>query len=40
MKEVIVYKSVSELKVNPKNPRKNDGAVDSASNNLYNKKSK
>lgn len=28
MKEVIVYKRVDELKGNPKNPRKNDGAVD------------
>lgn len=27
-KEQIVYKKVSELKLNPKNPRKNDGAVD------------
>lgn len=27
-KEEIVYKKVSELKLNPKNPRKNDGAVD------------
>lgn len=28
-KEEIVYKKVSELKNNPKNPRKNDNAVDS-----------
>lgn len=28
MKEKIVYKKVSELKLNPKNPRKNDNAVD------------
>lgn len=28
MKEVIIYKRVDELKGNPKNPRKNDGAVD------------
>ena len=27
-KEQIVYKKVSELKLNPKNPRKNDEAVD------------
>lgn len=27
-KEEIVYKKVSELKLNPKNPRKNDNAVD------------
>lgn len=28
-KEQIVYKKIDELKLNPKNPRKNDGAVDS-----------
>ena len=27
-KEEIVYKKVSELKLNPNNPRKNDDAVD------------
>ena len=27
-KEQIVYKKVSDLKLNPRNPRKNDGAVD------------
>lgn len=27
-KEEIIYKKVSELKLNPKNPRKNDSAVD------------
>lgn len=34
MKEVIVYKRVSELKGNPKNPRKNDGAVDSVAKSI------
>ena len=27
-KTEIVYKNVSELKLNPRNPRKNDGAVE------------
>jgi site-specific DNA-methyltransferase (adenine-specific) len=34
MKEVIVYKRVSELKGNPKNPRKNDGAVDTVAKSI------
>lgn len=34
MKEVIVYKRVDELKGNPKNPRKNDGAVDSVAKSI------
>lgn len=34
MKEVIVYKRVSELKGNPKNPRKNNGAVDTVAKSI------
>lgn len=34
MKEVIVYKRVDELKGNPKNPRKNDGAVDTVAKSI------
>jgi site-specific DNA-methyltransferase (adenine-specific) len=33
-KEQIVYKKVSELKLNPKNPRKNDGAVDTVAKSI------
>ena len=33
-KEEIVYKKVSELKLNPKNPRKNDGAVDTVAKSI------
>ena len=33
-KEQIIYKKVSELKNNPKNPRKNDGAVDSVAKSI------
>ena len=33
-KEEIVYKKVSELKNNPRNPRKNDGAVDSVAKSI------
>lgn len=32
--EQIIYKKVSELKNNPKNPRKNDGAVDSVAKSI------
>lgn len=32
--EQIVYKKVSELKENPKNPRKNDNAVDSVAKSI------
>lgn len=33
-KEEIVYKKVSELKLNPKNPRKNDDAVDTVAKSI------
>lgn len=33
-REQIVYKKVSELKLNPKNPRKNDGAVDTVAKSI------
>lgn len=33
-KEKIVYKKVSELKLNPKNPRKNDDAVDTVAKSI------
>ena len=33
-KEKIVYKKVTELKLNPKNPRKNDGAVDTVAKSI------
>lgn len=33
-KEQIVYKKVSELKLNPKNPRRNDGAVDTVAKSI------
>lgn len=33
-KEQIVYKKVSELKLNKKNPRKNDGAVDTVAKSI------
>lgn len=33
-KEQIVYKKVSELKLNPKNPRKNDSAVDTVAKSI------
>lgn len=33
-KEQIVYKKVSELRNNPKNPRKNDGAVDTVAKSI------
>lgn len=33
-KEEIVYKKVSELKLNPKNPRKNDNAVDTVAKSI------
>ena len=33
-KEQIVYKKVSDLKLNPKNPRKNDGAVDTVAKSI------
>lgn len=34
MKEVIIYKRVDELKGNPKNPRKNNGAVDTVAKSI------
>ena len=34
MKEQIIYKKVSELKNNTRNPRKNDGAVDSVAKSI------
>ena len=33
-KTEIVYKNVSELKLNPRNPRKNDGAVESVAKSI------
>ena len=33
-KEKIVYKKITELKLNPKNPRKNDGAVDTVAKSI------
>ena len=33
-KEEIIYKKVSELKLNPKNPRKNDSAVDTVAKSI------
>lgn len=33
-KEQIIYKKVSELKLNPKNPRKNDSAVDTVAKSI------
>lgn len=33
-KKELVYKSVDELKLNPKNPRKNDGAVDAVAKSI------
>ena len=33
-REEIVYKKISELKLNPKNPRKNDGAVDAVAKSI------
>lgn len=33
-KEEIIYKKVSELKLNPNNPRKNDNAVDTVAKSI------
>lgn len=33
-KEKIVYKKITDLKLNPKNPRKNDGAVDTVAKSI------